>query len=80
MPGEWVWAPASDPDLRLDLAAAICRLPLRERSVLTLVYGLGYPQETAAQILGIRRGTVAATLAHARTKLASWLLEHEEGR
>lgn len=76
---EVVFAP-SDPDLRMDLAAAISRLPNRERHVVTLVYGLGYSQEDAAEVLGIRRGTVGATLFHARTKLAAWLIDYESRR
>jgi RNA polymerase sigma factor (sigma-70 family) len=69
-----------DTDLPIDLAAAIARLPARERTVLTLVHGLGYSQADAAEALGIRRGTVAATLSHARAKLATWLIEYERGR
>jgi len=69
-----------DTDLPIDLAAAIARLPARERSVLTLVQGLGYSQAGAAEALGIRRGTVAATLAHARAKIATWLIDYERGR
>jgi RNA polymerase sigma factor (sigma-70 family) len=69
-----------DTDLPIDLAAGIARLPARERAVLTLVHGLGYSQADAAEALGIRRGTVAATLSHARAKLATWLIEYEWGR
>jgi len=70
-----------DTELPIDLAAAIApRLPSRERTVLTLVHGLGYSQADAAEALGIRRGTVAATLSHARAKLATWLIEYERGR
>jgi RNA polymerase sigma-70 factor, ECF subfamily len=76
LPYEQVSAPTS-PDLGLDLAAAISRLPPRERAVLTLVHGLGYSQDEAAVALGIRRGTVAATLFHARGKLADWLLDYQ---
>jgi RNA polymerase sigma factor, sigma-70 family len=77
---ETVSAPL-DSDLGLDLANAIARLPQRERGALTLVYGLGYSQEEAAQAMGIRRGTVAAELAHARSKLAHWLADYvEDGR
>jgi RNA polymerase sigma factor (sigma-70 family) len=69
-----------DTDLPIDLAAGIARLPSRERAVLTLVHGLGYSQADAAEALGIRRGTVAATLSHARAKLATWLIEYGRGR
>ena len=79
-PLEWdVYAPA-DPDLRLDLADALRRLPARERAAVTLVYMLGYNENDTADALGIRRGTVAASLAHARTKMATWLIEYERRR
>ena len=77
--GEEMVAPV-DTDLPIDLAVTIARLPSRERAVLTLVHGLGYSQPDAAEALGIRRGTVAATLSHARAKLATWLIEYERGR
>ena len=59
-----------DPEMRLDCSAAVARLPERERLAVALVYGLGYGQEEAAQVLGIARGTVAASLWKARQKLA----------
>jgi RNA polymerase sigma factor (sigma-70 family) len=51
-----------DLEAKLDCSAAAARLPERERFAIALVYGLGYPQEEAAQVLGIARGTVAASL------------------
>jgi RNA polymerase sigma factor (sigma-70 family) len=59
-----------DPEARLDCSAAVARLPERERLAIALVYGLGYGQEEAAQVLGVARGTVAASLWKARKKLA----------
>lgn len=59
-----------DPELRLDCSAAVARLPERERLAVALVYGLGYRQEEAAQVLGVARGTVAASLWKARQKLS----------
>jgi RNA polymerase sigma-70 factor (ECF subfamily) len=59
-----------DPEAKLDCSAAVARLPERERFAIALVYGLGYPQEQAAQVLGVARGTVAASLWKARKKLA----------
>ncbi len=67
-------------DLGIDLAISIARLPTRERVVLTLVHGLGYSQQEVADALGIRRGTVAATLFHARRKLADWLIDYRRSR
>jgi RNA polymerase sigma-70 factor (ECF subfamily) len=71
---------SGDQDLRLDLAGALHKLPPRERAAITLVYMLGYPEEAAAEVLGIRRGTVAASLSHARGKLATSLIEYERKR
>lgn len=59
-----------DPDLGLDAAAAVSHLPDRERIAVVLVYGLGYLQEEAAEMLGITRGGVASSLWQARRKLA----------
>ena len=59
-----------DPDLGLDAAAAIAHLPERERVAVLLVYGLGYRQEEAAEMLGITRGGIASSLWQARRKLA----------
>ena len=59
-----------DPDLGLDTSAAVARLPERERIAVVLVHGLGYRQEEAAAMLGVRRGTVAASLWKARQRLA----------
>lgn len=76
---EQVSAPVQT-DLGMDLASAIARLPIRERTVLTLVHGLGYSQREVAEALSIRRGTVAATLFHARQKLADWLIDYQRSR
>ena len=59
-----------DPDLGLDAAAAVARLPLRQRVAVVLVYGLGYHQDEAAAMLGLTRGGVASTLWKARRTLA----------
>jgi RNA polymerase sigma-70 factor (ECF subfamily) len=55
-----------DPEMKLDCSAAVARLPERERFAIALVYGLGYGQKEAAQVLGVARGTVAASLWKAR--------------
>jgi DNA-directed RNA polymerase specialized sigma24 family protein len=59
-----------DADLGLDAATAIAHLPDRERIACVLVYGLGYRQEEAAEMLGITRGGLASSLWQARQKLA----------
>lgn len=63
-------------DLEIDAAAAVARLPERERLAVVLVYGMGYHQEEAAELLGIRRGTIAAALWKARGRLARDLADY----
>jgi RNA polymerase sigma-70 factor, ECF subfamily len=58
LPPEW-------PELR----AAVAALPARERHVVFLRYYAGLAQDDIAAVLGVRPGTVAATLSHARAKL-----------
>lgn len=56
-----------------ELRAAVAALPDRERQVIFLRYYAGLGQEEAAEVLGVRPGTVAATLNHARRKLRAAL-------
>lgn len=72
-----VYAPGH-PELGIDMAAAIAELPPRERLAVTLVYGLGFHQEEAAQLLGVRRGTIAALLWRSRDRLAHALRDYRE--
>lgn len=65
-----------DGDLGLDAAAAVMQLPSRERLAVSLVYGLGYQQDEAADVLGIARGTIAASLWKARRRLAVALADY----
>jgi RNA polymerase sigma-70 factor (ECF subfamily) len=67
--GELAFLPV-DADLGLDASAAVARLPERERLAVVLVYGLGFGQVEAADMLGITRGGLAASLWQARRKLA----------
>jgi DNA-directed RNA polymerase specialized sigma24 family protein len=67
--GETAFLPV-DPGLGLDASAAVARLPARERAAVVLVYGLGYGQDDVAEMMGISRGTVAASLWKARQRLA----------
>lgn len=67
-----------DSDLGLDASRAVARLPLRERQAVALVYGLGYRQEDAAEILGLTRGGLAASLWKARRRLARDLADYRE--
>lgn len=58
--------------VRVQLAAALARLPQRDRDVLFLVTdGLGYAE--TAQALGVPVGTVASRLARARKKVRAAL-------
>jgi RNA polymerase sigma-70 factor (ECF subfamily) len=68
-----------DAELGMDASAAVTRLPQRERIAVVLVHGLGYRQEEAAEMLGITRGTIAASLWKARRKLARDLAPYREG-
>jgi len=61
----------------LDVATAIAGLPERERVAVTLVYGLGYRQDEAADLMGIAPGTVYSSIWRARRKLARALADDE---
>jgi RNA polymerase sigma-70 factor (ECF subfamily) len=52
-----------------ELRAALAALPERERLVIFLRYFGDLSQEQISEVLGIQRGTVAATLHHAHAKL-----------
>jgi RNA polymerase sigma-70 factor (ECF subfamily) len=68
--------PAAElPDV--DVAAAVAGLPERERIAVTLVYGLGYRQDEAAELMGVASGTVYSSVWRARRKLAYLLAEDE---
>jgi len=77
--GEIAYLPA-ESGLGLDALAAIAALPERERVAVTLTYGLGYEQHEVAEMMGIRRGTVASSLWRARQKLARALAPGKEGQ
>ena len=69
----WVVEPDRDPEL----AEALRALPSRRRLIVFLHYFADLPYAEIARICGISEGTVAATLAHARSALRS-ALEREE--
>jgi RNA polymerase sigma-70 factor (ECF subfamily) len=56
-----------------ELRAAIAALPEQERHSIFLRYYAGLTQDEAAEVLGVRPGTVGAALNHARNKLRSAL-------
>jgi len=63
------------PDV--DVAAAVASLPDRERVAVTLVFGLGYRQDEAADLMGVAAGTVYSSIWRARRKLAHRLAADE---
>jgi DNA-directed RNA polymerase specialized sigma24 family protein len=77
-----VTPPAAHPELW----EAVNQLPRRQREVLALRVVLDLSQEQVAELLGIRPGTVSATLAAARARLVKVLdgeapsAEREGGR
>src|SRR5436305_156842 len=48
----------------------VAHLPLRQRTAVVLRYAADLPEADIARIMGVRRGTVAATLTQARQRLA----------
>jgi len=63
-----------DPSISIDVSAAITRLPERERVAVVLVYGVGYEQQEAGEVMNVTRGTVATLLHRARKHLAELLV------
>ncbi len=61
------------PVERPELRAAIAALPDQERNAVFLRYYAALTQNEVAEVLGVRPGTVAAALNHARTKLRAAL-------
>ncbi len=69
LPEGYVPAPAGEGWLLLE------RLSRRQREAVVLRYMADLPEIDVAQIMGVRRGTVSATLAAARRALSSHLEE-----
>jgi RNA polymerase sigma factor (sigma-70 family) len=57
------------PDGSAELRALVAALPDRERQAVFLRYYADLSQDEIAEVLGVRPGTVGATLNHARGKL-----------
>lgn len=68
--------PPRDPDD--DLWRAVAALPTRERTAIALRYIGDLPEAQIAEAMNISRGTVAATLSHARRRLAAALTPDAE--
>ncbi len=68
----WWWLLAEgngNAEERRELRAAVAALPDRQRSVLFLRHYADLGYEQIAEVLGIARGTVAATLSQAHASL-----------
>ena len=74
MPLEWLIGPGHEPHEasmaesvldRVSVSQLLKLLTKRQRAVVVAHFYLGLRQEDVAQLLGVRRGTVASTLAHA---------------
>lgn len=63
-------AGSPSPALEPELWAAVRALPDRQRAVVGLRVVLDLPQSEVARLLGVRPGTVSATLVAARARLA----------
>ncbi len=59
------------PDI--DLTQALRHLSARQRQAVLLRYSLGLSERECASAMGVREGTASATLAQARSRLASLL-------
>ncbi len=60
---------------RLDLERALSRLTPEHREILMIVDASGFDYQTAAEVLGIRIGTVRSRLARARENLRALMEE-----
>ncbi|MGV8083690.1 MAG: RNA polymerase sigma factor [Coriobacteriia bacterium] len=65
-------------DNRSALAEALGTLPKDQRAAVLLIDAFGYDYRSAAQVLGVRRGTVASRVHRARAALRSVLTDNEE--
>ncbi|WP_158970418.1 RNA polymerase sigma factor [Chachezhania sediminis] len=80
MVGKLSEKPAHDGRLQMaDLRVALAELPAEQREVLTLVGVLQYSYEEAAEVCGVKVGTIKSRLARGRTALAERMgLEPDE--
>jgi RNA polymerase sigma-70 factor (ECF subfamily) len=60
---------------RTDLATALASLPEDQRTAVLLVDAAGFSYEEAAEVLGVRPGTIGSRLHHARSVLRATLTE-----
>lgn len=67
--------PGAALDDRIDLEAALQRLPAGQRDVLELVFAHGLAQDEAAAVLGVAVGTVKSRLNRAKERLRRHLAQ-----
>jgi RNA polymerase sigma-70 factor (ECF subfamily) len=60
-------------DLRLDVNAALRRIPHQQRTALVLVDMMGYPVADVSEMLGVSVGTVKSRCARGRARLLPYL-------
>ena len=65
--------PAASVVERSELAAALAQLPADQRAVVLLVDAMGFAHHEAAEVLGVRPGTIASRLHYARSGLRAFL-------
>ena len=68
-----IGAAGDDVPLRLDLEAALTRLPVRSRAVVWLHDVEGYTHEEIAELMGMTTSFSKSQLARAHQKLRRWL-------
>lgn len=80
-PGEHPVAQAAGPEhhaVTTDATArALASLPEEQRAAVVLVYGEGFDNQTAADLLGVAVGTIASRLSRARASLRARLVEED---
>jgi RNA polymerase sigma factor (sigma-70 family) len=62
--------PASDPDHRLDAAAALAQLPAEQRAAVALCLAAGFSHAEASRALDLPLGTVKSHVLRGRAELA----------
>jgi RNA polymerase sigma-70 factor (ECF subfamily) len=70
---------AADPGTRLDLSAAINRLPNDERAALLLCLMAGFSHEEAAQVMDLTARNLKSLVARAREKLIQTMGDDDAG-